>query len=100
MSSFNDTSDIPLSFNDDGMFKQFYQMAYNKLKTMTLDEKIGQIFLVRVPSENQISDLQKYHFGGYLLFERDFKDKTKDEVINMINEYQENANIPLLIAYR
>ncbi len=98
VSSFNDTSDIPLSFNDDGMFKQFYQMAYNKLKTMTLDEKIGQIFLVRVPSENQISDLQKYHFGGYLLFERDFKDKTKDEVINMINEYQENANIPLLIA--
>ena len=98
VSSFNDTSDIPISFNDDGMFKQFYQMAYNKLKTMTLDEKIAQIFLVRVPSENQISDLQKYQFGGYLLFERDFKDKTKDEVINMINEYQENANIPLLIA--
>ena len=98
VSSFDDTGNIPLSFNDDGMFKQFYQMAYNKLKTMTLDEKIGQIFLVRVPSENQISDLQKYHFGGYLLFERDFKDKTKDEVINMINEYQENANIPLLIA--
>ena len=33
-----------------------------------------------------------------MLFERDFKDKTKEDVINMINEYQESANIPLLIA--
>ena len=96
--AYNDDGDVPFSLNDNGMFSQFYQMAYNKLKTMSQDEKIGQIFLVRVPSENQISDLQKYYFGGYLLFERDFKDKTKEDVIDMINEYQESANIPLLIA--
>ena len=96
--AYNDDGDVPSSLNDNGMFSEFYQMAYNKLKTMSQDEKIGQIFLVRVPSENQISDLQKYYFGGYLLFERDFKDKTKEDVINMINEYQESANIPLLIA--
>lgn len=96
--AYTDDGDVPFSLNDNGMFSQFYQMAYNKLKTMSQDEKIGQIFLVRVPSENQISDLQKYYFGGYLLFERDFKDKTKEDVINMINEYQESANIPLLIA--
>lgn len=94
----SDDSTTLEAFDDGGMFKQFYQMAYNKLKTMSQDEKIGQIFLVRVPSENQIFDLQKYHFGGYLLFERDFKDKTKEEVINMIDDYQENANVPLLIA--
>lgn len=96
--AYTDDGDVPFSLNDNGMFNQFYQMAYNKLKTMSQDEKIGQIFLVRVPSENQISDLQKYYFGGYLLFERDFKDKTKEDVIDMINEYQESANIPLLIA--
>lgn len=96
--AYTDDGDVPFSLNDNGMFSEFYQMAYNKLKTMSQDEKIGQIFLVRVPSENQISDLQKYYFGGYLLFERDFKDKTKEDVIDMINEYQESANIPLLIA--
>ena len=96
--AYTDDGDVPFSLNDNGMFSQFYQMAYNKLKTMSQDEKIGQIFLVRVPGENQISDLQKYYFGGYLLFERDFKDKTKEDVIDMINEYQESANIPLLIA--
>lgn len=96
--AYTDDGDVPFSLNDNGMFSQFYQMAYNKLKTMSQDEKIGQIFLVRVPSENQIYDLQKYYFGGYLLFERDFKDKTKEDVIDMINEYQESANIPLLIA--
>lgn len=97
-SSFSNDGDIPFSLNDYGMFSQFYEMAYNKLKTMSQDEKIGQIFLVRVPEDNEITALQKYKFGGYLLFERDFKGKTKEEIIDMINEFQENANIPLLIA--
>lgn len=80
------------------MFSEFYEMAYTKLKKLSLEEKIGQIFLVRVPENNKISDLKKYQFGGYLLFARDFTGKTKDEVIKMVDEFQENANIPLLIA--
>jgi len=89
---------VPDTFNDKGIFSKYYQVAYNKLKTMTLDEKIGQILLVRVPTANQIEDLKKYKFGGYLLFERDFTGKTKPEVIEMIKTYQDNSSIPLLIA--
>lgn len=96
--TYEDDGNIPSIWNDNGIFSQFYQMAYNKMKKMSLDEKIGQIFLVRVPEENKISDLKKYHFGGYLLFERDFSSKTKEEVINMIDEFQDSSNIPLLIA--
>ena len=91
-------SEVPTLFNDNGLFSKYYKVAYNKLNTMTLDEKIGQILLVRVPLTNQIEDLKKYNFGGYLLFQRDFDSKTKDEVINMVNEYQDNSKIPLLIA--
>ncbi len=91
-------NEMPSSWDDNGMFSEFYEMAYTRLKTMSTDEKIGQIFLVRVPEENKISDLEKYKFGGYLLFERDFKDKTKDEVIKMIDEFQNASKIPLLIA--
>ena len=91
------TKNMPDFWNDNGMFSEFYDMAYNKLKTLSL-EKIGQIFLVRVPSSNQISELQKYKFGGYLLFGRDFSDKTKKEVIDMIDGYQNSYKIPLLIA--
>lgn len=96
--TYDDNGDIPASWNDNGIFSEFYEMAYAKMKTMSLDEKIGQIFLVRVPEKNKITDLKKYKFGGYLLFKRDFDNKTKNEVIDMIDEFQENANIPLLIA--
>lgn len=98
VTSYDDNGDIPASWNDNGMFSEFYEMAYMKLKKLSLEEKIGQIFLVRVPENNKISDLKKYQFGGYLLFARDFTGKTKDEVIKMVDEFQENANIPLLIA--
>lgn len=96
--TYDDNGDIPASWNDNGIFGEFYEMAYAKMKTMSLDEKIGQIFLVRVPEKNKITDLKKYKFGGYLLFKRDFDNKTKNEVIDMIDEFQENSNIPLLIA--
>lgn len=96
--SYTDKGTVPDSWNDNGMFSQFYQMAYNKLKTMTQDEKIGQIFLVRVPEQNKINDLKKYNFGGYLLFKRDFDNKTKKEVTDMINDFQEASKIPLIIA--
>lgn len=96
--TYDDNGDIPTAWNDNGIFSEFYEMAYAKMKTMSLDEKIGQIFLVRVPEKNKITDLKKYKFGGYLLFKRDFDNKTKNEVIDMIDEFQENANIPLLIA--
>lgn len=95
---YEDYGDVPPSWNDNGIFSNFYNQAYSKMKTLSLDEKIGQIFLVRVPSSSEITDLQKYKFGGYLLFERDFKDKTKNEIIKMIDEFQANSKVPLLIA--
>ncbi len=98
LETLEDTLDDLEIYNDNGIFKDFYKMASDKLDTLTLDEKIGQILLVRVPEKNQIEDLIKYHFGGYLLFQRDFASKTKNEVISMINNFQNNANIPLLIA--
>jgi len=47
---------------------------------MTVDEKIGQLFLVRYPSSNAINDLKKYKFGGFVFFEKDFKDKTENQI--------------------
>lgn len=85
-------------FEKEAIFKEYYNKALEKLNTMTMDEKIGQILLARVSDVNQMKDLKTYQFGGYLLFKRDFQGKTKEEVIKMIKTYQENANIPLLIA--
>lgn len=83
---------------DNGLFKDYYEKAYQKLEKMSLDEKIGQILLVRYPDNNQKEIVEKYQFGGYLFFGKDFKDKTKDEVINMIDDSNSVSKIPLLTA--
>lgn len=83
---------------DNGLFKDYYEKAYQKLEKMSLDEKIGQILLVRYPDNNQKQIVEKYQFGGYLFFGKDFKDKTKDEVIKMIDDSNSVSKIPLLTA--
>ena len=68
------------------------------LDSMTLAEKVGQLFFVRCPAENAAEDVSTYHLGGYILFGRDTKDKTANELIQAIQRYQDNAAIPLLIG--
>ena len=93
-----DVNGMPEDYDDDGIFSDYYVLAYNKLKEMSLDEKIGQILLVRYPDSNAEEILKKYKFGGYLFFEKDFRNKTKDQVINMMNGLNKVANIPILTA--
>lgn len=81
-----------------GIFSNYYSKANQKLKTLTLDEKIGQLFLVRFPTNNSKEILKQYKFGGYLFFEKDFKGKTASQVKERIKELQKVANIPLLTA--
>lgn len=87
-----------ISWPDNGIFSEYYQNAYDMLQTLTLEEKIGQLFLVRYPNENQISILEQYHFGGYIFFAKDFKNKQEKQVQDEIKELQAIANIPILTA--
>ena len=68
------------------------------IEEMTLEEKVGQMFMVRVPLENASTLASTYHLGGYILFARDFEGKTKDEVIDTIKNYQDVVSIPMLIG--
>ena len=89
---------VPEEWLDEGMFRDYYKVAYEKLKTMSLDEKIAQLLLVHYPSANGVEILKQNQFGGYLFFERDFRDKTKKEVQTMIEELQNVSKIPILTA--
>ena len=89
---------IPEDYLDDGIFSDYYLLAYNELKTLSLEEKIAQLLLVRYPDNNAKEILEKYKFGGYVFFEKDFKYKTEQEVKNMIKELQDVVNIPILTA--
>lgn len=72
------------------------------LSSLTTEEKVGQLFFVRCPESGAAEDVSTYHLGGYLLFGRDFADKTADDVIQTIRSYQNAAaadtGIPLLIG--
>ncbi len=89
---------LPESWNDKGIFKDYYEQAYEKLQTLTLEEKLGQLLLVRVPEEGQTEAITEYNLGGYILFGRDTKGETKESLNTKINTYQQAAKIPLLIA--
>lgn len=68
------------------------------LENMSLDEKIGQIFIARCPDKNAAALAKKYNLGGYILFGRDFKGKTKNSVIKNIQECQNASKIAMFIA--
>lgn len=94
----NSDSSFPSEWQDEGIFQNYYTLAYNKMREMTLEEKIAQTMLVRYPDDNQVSILDKYQFGGYVFYEKDFADKTKSQVKEMMSDLQEVAEIPILTA--
>lgn len=83
---------------DERIFKETYVKAEEILKTMSLEEKIGQLILARYPEKDQKAELEKYKFGGYILFERDFKNKTENEIKDEIASLKDGLNIPILVA--
>ncbi len=93
-----DENGISTDWLDHGIFSNYYTLAGKKLKELTLDQKIAQLLLVRYPDKNAVEALKKYQFGGYVFFEKDFRDKMKEEVEGMMAELQDSVNVPILTA--
>ena len=74
------------------------QIIEELLSTMTVEEKVGQMFFVRCPDTGAVEAVSQYKLGGYILFGRDFKDKTAEQVRNDISSYQNASGVPLLIG--
>ena len=74
------------------------QEAQEILTRMTVEEKVGQMFIARCPEESAAKKAAEYHLGGYILFARDFENKTEEQVISEIQSYQEASALPMLIG--
>lgn len=74
------------------------QRAREILSTMALEEKVGQMFIVRCPDIDAAQKAADYALGGYILFGRDFKDQSKEDVMGHIQSYQEASKIKMLIG--
>lgn len=68
------------------------------LETMTLEEKVGQLFFVRCPEEDELAETLALRPAGFVLFSRDFEGETPDSVRETIEGYQQESEIPLLIG--
>ncbi len=74
------------------------QIIQELLSSMSVEEKVGQMFFVRCPDVGAVEAVSEYKLGGYILFARDFKDKTAEQVRSDIESYQSAAGVPLLIG--
>lgn len=68
------------------------------LNQMSLEERVGQLFLARCDANTAVTDLQTYHLGGFVLFAQDFEGQTPDSLREKLTSYQSTAKIPMLIA--
>ncbi len=83
---------------EDGIFSEYYTKAENLLKTMTLEEKVGQMFLARYPETGVLDEIKTQNPGGYVLFSRDFDEKTKESMLAELNNCQSSSKIKLALS--
>lgn len=92
------STDFPQEWQDDGIFSFKYENAYELVKNMSTEEKVGQILLARCPAVDAVEDAKKFHIGGYVLFGRDFDNKTKNQITGNIRSYVNSQDIPMIAA--
>lgn len=72
--------------------------AQEILESMTWKEKIAQMFVVALPSKDEKRIQKQYQFGGYVLFEKDFRQSTPKKVKARLNKIQKASNVKMLMA--
>lgn len=80
------------------LFGRYYARAEEIVSGMTLEEKVGQMFLVRYPSSYPTSQIKSESPGGYILFYKDFDNKTKESIKAELASNQANSKIKMFFA--
>ena len=72
--------------------------AKKLLEAMTIEEKIGQMFLIRCNNVTAFEDIENYKVGGFILFDENIQGETKESLSSKIKSYQESSSINKIIA--
>lgn len=72
--------------------------AKELLSNMTLEEKVGQMFLIRCNRITALEDINKYKVAGFILFDENIQGESKESLSAKIKSYQENSSINMIIA--
>ena len=99
ITEYNTTNSLEvIEENANDLFIEYYDKAEALMNNMTLEEKVGQMFLARYPSRNVLSEIKNENPGGYILFGRDFDNKSKQEMIEELQENQNASKIGLILG--
>ena len=80
------------------IFNEYYNDAAMLMDKMTLEEKIGQLFLVRYDVSTASKQITNYYAGGFVLFAKDFQNHTKESIKREIEGKQSLSKVPLALA--
>lgn len=74
--------------------------AQTILDTLTLEQKIGQLFISRCPEteSSAIAAIETLQPAGYILFARDIDGKTAQKVKETLQSYQNASNVPMIFG--
>lgn len=72
--------------------------VWELLDSLSMEEKVGQLFLARCPGSSALAEIESFHFGGYILFSEDFAGQSPQSISQTIAEYQSASQVPMLIA--
>ena len=68
------------------------------LASMSMEEKVGQLFLARYDKDNAPAHTEAYHLGGWVLFSADFDGETPESIRTALQALQALSGTPMLIA--
>ena len=94
----NNSNTQPIEKESMDLFGKYYNKAEEILNNMSLEEKVGQMFLVRFPESGVISEIKSYNPGGYILFGRDFENETKSSILKEITDCQNASKIKMFFG--
>lgn len=80
------------------LFGQYYKKAEKLMKNMTIEEKVGQMFLARYPENGVIEEIKEHNPGGYVLFSQDFDNQTPQTMLKKLETNQSASKINLLLG--
>jgi len=91
---------IPLVSDDTvkkSLFSKYYKEAQKVVTEMSIEEKIGQLFLVRY-NKDDVKTFNDYNPSGYILFAKDFENHTKESIKEELSFDQSISKYPLILG--
>lgn len=82
------------------IFSQYYERAEEIVNSMTVEQKVGQMFWIRCPQDKTeaLEYIQLYKPGGYVLFANHFENETPYSVQTTLSEFQNTSDFKMALS--